>query len=112
MCSASGGQPAAFGYNYVVRGEIFGLRMGFDPRVTNQGAGTVLVARMLQDSCERGDTLFNFGAGYLECKRYWLTSVELTHRYSWFPHTVRAQAIRLKRKWQSLKQRSPAASQV
>lgn len=97
LCVA--GKPAAFTYCYAFRGEVFGLRMGYDPLVSKDGAGTVLIARMLEDSCSRGDTLFNFGSDYLECKRNWLTSVEQTHRCSWFPPTARAQALRLKRKW-------------
>src|SRR5487761_702804 len=49
------GRPAAFAYNYHYRGHTYGLRMGYDATVSRDGAGTVLMRRMLADGFERGD---------------------------------------------------------
>lgn len=92
------GEPAAFAYNYHYAGCVQGLRSGFDPAFSKDGAGTVLYARMLQDSCARQDRCIDFGAGYLQCKRHWITHVEASYRYTHFPVAdVRAQLLRAKR---------------
>ncbi len=65
------GRPAAFAYNYQYRGHVYGLRMGYDAAVTSDGAGSVLVHRMLRDSHQRGDRLFDMGPGSQDCKRHW-----------------------------------------
>ena len=54
----------AFNYNYVYQGYVSGLRLGFDPRFADCGAGTVLMCHMLQDSFERGDNTFDFLPGF------------------------------------------------
>jgi len=79
------GRPVAFNYAYHYRGSVFGLRTGFDPATASDGAGTVLQARMIADSFQRGDHLYDLGAGYLECKRYWLTEARPSFRYTCFP---------------------------
>jgi CelD/BcsL family acetyltransferase involved in cellulose biosynthesis len=98
-----GGRPAAFAYNYHHAGHVYGLRMGYDPQVSRDGTGSVLMRRMLQDSFERGDHIFDLGPGALACKKPWQTSVETSYRYTYFaPGTARAQALRVKshlKKW-------------
>lgn len=97
-----GERPAAFAYNYCYGGHVFGLRMGYDPSVSQAGAGTVLMRRMIADSFERGDHTFDLGPGSLAAKRPWQTSLETSYRYSHFAATPRAQAMRLRRhvrKW-------------
>ena len=92
------GQPAAFAYNYHYQGHIYGLRMGYDAGVTRDGVGSVLVHRMLQDSFERGDQVFDMGPGSQRCKRHWRTHAVPSYHYIHFPATaVRAQALRLQR---------------
>jgi CelD/BcsL family acetyltransferase involved in cellulose biosynthesis len=91
-----GGQPAAFAYNYVYQGYVFGLRAGFDADASRDGLGSVLTARMIEDSFRRGDHTFDLGTGYLDCKRYWHTSLETCYRYTHYPlGAARAQALRL-----------------
>lgn len=77
-----GGQPAAFNYNYVYQGLVYSLRMGFDPGVSNKGLGRLLMGRMLRDSMERGDRIYDIGPGSLDAKKYWYTSVESSYRYT------------------------------
>lgn len=92
------GRPLAFSYNYVSRGSVYGLRMGFDGALARSGAGNILVMRQLRDSCERGDRLFDFGAGYFDCKRPWLTAITPIWRWSHYhPASLSAQLLRLKR---------------
>ncbi len=94
-------RPVAFNYAYRCAGNIFGLRTGYDATATNEGAGTVLQARMIADSFARGDRLYNLGPGYLECKRYWLTEARPSFRYSHFPADVPiARLMRAKRNFQ------------
>jgi CelD/BcsL family acetyltransferase involved in cellulose biosynthesis len=91
-------QPVAFMYGYVRQGSVFVLRTGYDQGEQFAGAGTVLLARLIQDSFERGDSLINMGAGSLDWKRYWQTSVDTTYRYTYFaPLALKAQALRCKR---------------
>ena len=88
---------AAFAYNYCHQGWVYGLRMGFDARLSRDGAGSVLLARMIEDSFRRGDRLIDLGAEYLEAKRFWLTSLRWSHRATHFsPTAPRAQVLRLK----------------
>lgn len=94
-------KPLAFAYNYHCRGEVFGLREGYDANLSREGAGTVLTARSIEDSFRRGDRLLNLGAGYLDGKRRFLTRIVPIYRYSHFPPgTARAQLLRLKRRVQ------------
>lgn len=93
-----GGRPVAFAYNYHYQGHVFGLRSGFDASVATAGAGTVLLGRALRDSFHRDDKTYDLGPGSLEAKRYWLTTVESSYRYTHYPISVpRVQALRLKR---------------
>ena len=91
-------RPAAFCYNYVYRGNVYALRAGFDQDLTELRPGTMLTRLMLEDSFRRGDRLFDFGPGSLDCKRHWQTSNVTSYRYTHFPKSVpRAQLLRLKR---------------
>ena len=90
--------PVAFNYGYHYQGHLFGLRMGFDRSRGADGAGSVLLCRMIQDSFARGDRLFDLGADYLDCKRPWRTRLANSYRYSHYPAGIsRAQIIHAKR---------------
>lgn len=91
-----GGQPAAFAYNYHYSGHVYGLRMGYNSAVSRDGAGTVLMRRMLEDSFARGDHTFDLGPSSLSCKKPWQTSVATSFRYTYFAGGTRAQALRIK----------------
>lgn len=92
------GKPAAFAYNYHYRGHVYGLRMGFDAGVTRDGAGSVLVHRMLKDSFDRGDRVFDMGPGSQQCKRHWRTAAVPSYHYVYYPvMALRAQALRVQR---------------
>ena len=90
-------RPVAFNYAYQYRGYVFGLRMGYDPQVSN-GAGTVLQRRMIEDCFARGDRTYDLGADYLSCKRFWPTRFVESYRYTYYPARPVAQALRVKRR--------------
>ena len=95
------GSPVAFAYNYHYRGSVFGLRVGFDPNLSAHGPGTVLQRMILEDGFQRGDHLYDMGAGSLDYKRNWQTSQVTSYHYTHFPPTApRAQLLRLKRWFQ------------
>jgi CelD/BcsL family acetyltransferase involved in cellulose biosynthesis len=97
------GKPVAFNYAYHHQGSVFGLRTGFDAAAARDGAGSVLQARMIEDSFNRGDRTYNLGPGYLECKRYWLTETRPSFRYTHFPAAAPvAQLVRAKRSLQRM----------
>jgi len=94
-------KPIAFVYNYHYRGRVYGLRKGFDPQYAAAGPGTVLQYLMLQDSFRREDRCYDMGAGSLDGKRYWQTSLVTSYRFTHFPlSTARAQLLRIKRWFQ------------
>jgi CelD/BcsL family acetyltransferase involved in cellulose biosynthesis len=91
-------QPVAFNYCYHYSGQVYGLRMGFDRSSPAEGAGSVLLYRMIQDSFARGDRRFDLGADYLACKRNWLTRTATIGRQIHYPPSIsRVQLIRAKR---------------
>lgn len=91
-------RPAAFAYNYRHRGLISGLRMGYEPDLSAGGPGSVLQRLILEDTFRRGDTLYDFGPGYLDCKRPWQTCTATSVHYTHYPLSVpRVQLLRLKR---------------
>ena len=93
-----GGLPVAFAYCYQSAGYVYGLRMGFDAEQAHEGAGTVLLARLIEDSFERGDRIVDLGSEYLDCKRPWQTRLAESYHVTHFrPSGPKAQALRLKR---------------
>jgi CelD/BcsL family acetyltransferase involved in cellulose biosynthesis len=104
-------RPIAFTYNYHDRGLVDGLRNGYDPAAVHEGAGTVLMAKMIEDSCRRGDRLLDLGPDYLEAKRNWLTRMHPAYHYTHFhPARFRAQTLRLKqivKRWLALSTPAP-----
>ncbi len=92
------GRPLAFAYNYHCRGQVYGLRAGYDATVSREGAGNLLLAWMIRDSFGRGDRLLDFGVGSLDSKRHFATRIAPIFRYSHFhPTALRAQLLRMKR---------------
>lgn len=92
------GRPAAYYYGYRCRGEVFGLRTGYDPAVAD-GAGAVLLGRVLEDSFARGDTRLDLGEGTEAYKRRLRTTVETSSRLTHTAWTAwRPRALRLGRR--------------
>jgi CelD/BcsL family acetyltransferase involved in cellulose biosynthesis len=92
-----GGRPAAFAYNYHYRGNVYGLRAGYDQNVA-AGAGTVLLRQMAEDSCRRGDYRIDLGPDSLDYKRPWATRIQTSSHYPYYaPEKLKAQAVRAKR---------------
>jgi CelD/BcsL family acetyltransferase involved in cellulose biosynthesis len=105
-----GGVPAAFAYCYQTAGYVYGLRMGFDGQEIHDGAGTILMARLIEDSFERGDRILDLGTEYLDCKRHWLTRLEPSYHVTHFRSSgAKAQALRLKRWLSGIRHRRGAA---
>lgn len=91
--------PCAYAYNYVYRGSLFGLRVGYNAEAAKHGPGNLLYLKTLQDSFARGDWLYDLGPGSLEAKRYLRTRLVTIYRCSHYhPLNLRAQLVRLKRR--------------
>jgi CelD/BcsL family acetyltransferase involved in cellulose biosynthesis len=104
------GQPAAFAYNYQYSGRVYCLRMGYNPAVSCDGAGSVLMCRMLEDCFARGDHTFNLGPSSFAHTQPWQTSVETSYRYTYFSGGTRAQALRIKSRLKQWLMRHRAAA--
>lgn len=92
------GRPVAFVYGYHYQGNVYALRMGYDPDFAPFGPGTVLLRRLLEDSFARGDQCFDLGIGSLCCKRHWITELATSYRYTHYPaDDWQAQLLRAKR---------------
>lgn len=102
------GRPVAFTYNYAYQGYVYGLRMGYDPEAGGAGAGTVVLARALEDSFARGDAVYDLGPGALGIKRHWTTRLADSRRQTYYRLTPRAQGLRLKQAFRGWLQRGPA----
>ncbi len=101
-------RPAAFVYGYHHRGQLYGLRRGYDAEYAPRGAGNVLLGYVLRDSFARGDKFYDLGVGSLDSKRHFQTRTLPILRFSHYPPlALRTQVLRLKRWWDS---RSLAAS--
>jgi CelD/BcsL family acetyltransferase involved in cellulose biosynthesis len=98
----AGGEPVAFAYNYYQRGYVFGLRIGYDERHSKYALGNVMYARVIQDSFQRRDAIYDMGPNHIEAKQSLLTEVHPIFRYSHFRgRSLRGQLVRLKRLWDS-----------
>ena len=91
-------RPVAFAYNYHWRGYVSGLRVGFDPELGREGVGGLLWGMSLRDSFERGDRVYDMGAGALDVKRHYRTDVLPVFRFGHYPALApRTQLLRLRR---------------
>lgn len=90
------GRPAAFWYGYHAAGQVLGLRMGYHADSTMDGAGTALLATLIQDGIARGDQTFDLGVGPERYKERFRTHMLSSHRVThtptaaWRPQLVRA----------------------
>ena len=80
------GQPAAFLYGYHCQGNVLALRTGFDSSLGG-GMGSALLLKTIEDSCDRGDRMIDFGPGEREHKRRLRTRTESTYRLTYTPMT-------------------------
>lgn len=107
------GEPAAFQYNYLFDGQLFGLRMGFERKFASYGVGKSLLGWMIEDSFTRGDRSIDMGVGDYDFKRKFRTGTETSLRYTYYPWTaLRGQGVRwsqwLKSRWQTAEPRVAA----
>jgi hypothetical protein len=92
------GEPAAFIYGYHFHGSAYGLRRGFNARLSKTGLGTVLLWNTLKGSALAGDQIYDMGIGSLESKRHFQNHLMPLIRLSHFPSSVpRTQLLRLGR---------------
>jgi len=90
--------PLAFVYNYVWRGYVYGLRVGYDARAAREGPGSLLLAEVVRGCFEQGDWLFDMGIGSREAKRRLLTRQVPVFRYSHYAlPPLRTQLLRVRR---------------
>jgi CelD/BcsL family acetyltransferase involved in cellulose biosynthesis len=98
----AGGEPVSFAYCYCHQGYVFGLRIGHDERHAKHALGNVTYGRVLEDSFNRGDVVYDMGPSHIEAKKSLLTEVHSIYRYSHFRNrSIRGQLLRLKRFWDS-----------
>lgn len=91
-------EPAAFIYGYHYRGNVYGLRRGFDAQRSRAGLGSVLLWKTLEDSAWRGDRIYDMGIGSLESKRHFQNRLLPIIRLSHFPAAgFRTQLLRFRR---------------
>jgi hypothetical protein len=91
-------RPAAFIYGYHYRGQVYGLRRGFDSEISRSGLGSILLWNTLKDSAQRGDCIYDMGIGSLESKRHFKNRLLPIYRLSHFPITaMRTQFLRFGR---------------
>ncbi len=91
------GQVIAFAYNYAYQGNVYGLRLGFDPAAAKISPGNAICAYAFEDSFRRGDRIYDLGPGSLDCKRYWQSSFEPIVQYTYHrPRAIRAQLMKWK----------------
>lgn len=92
-----GDKPAAYNYNYVADGRVYGLRCGYDATLDLDGCGRVLLFKMIEDSFHRGDVEHNFGPGDQPYKERFAT--ELRHAYTFLHYarySLRSQLMHLR----------------
>ncbi len=92
-------EPAAFAYNYYFDGSVYGLRAGYDARLSKAGLGNLLYARIIEDSFRRGDHTYDLGVGSLDVKKRLLTRIAPILRYSHFRVTSPAAQILRTKRW-------------
>lgn len=99
------GRPIAFWCGYHMAGQVVGLRMGYRSDSLVEGAGTALLAKLIEDSIVRGDRTFDLGVGSEKYKARFRTHQIESHRITHTPTVAwRPQLVRASR-W--LKQRLP-----
>ena len=87
----------AFAYVYHFDGRLYGVRMGYDPDHAGLSPGSLLLARMIKDSFERGDVSLDLGTGPAAYKEQWITGRLASYRYTYYaPNSPRSQLLRLK----------------
>lgn len=92
-----GGRPAAYNYNYVADGRVYGLRCGYDATLDLDGCGRVLLYKMIEDSFRRGDSEHSFGPGDQPYKERFAN--ELRHAYTYrhyARYSLRSQLMNLR----------------
>lgn len=87
--------PIAFCYNYSHNAQVAAVRMGFDRQWESLGPGRILLAKLLEDSFDRGDHQVDLGQGDFDYKRRIRTSAKVSYRVAHFPwHGLRSQVVR------------------
>jgi CelD/BcsL family acetyltransferase involved in cellulose biosynthesis len=77
-----GDLPAAYTYNYLYRGIISGVRMGYDPKFASAGAGSVLLRETIKNGCDHGDHTFDLGESPSPYKRHLANKAVETVRFT------------------------------
>jgi CelD/BcsL family acetyltransferase involved in cellulose biosynthesis len=82
------GRPVAFWMGYQYDGHVIGLRMGYREDAPIGGAGTTLLARLIEHSFERGDSSLDLGPGGEKYKQRLRTHTETIYRLTHTPRTA------------------------
>ena len=96
-----GGRAIAFAYAYHHQGSVCVLQLGSTPEFADETASPVLLADMLKDSFQRGDSTVDLGAARLPAARPWLTHMVKCYRCRHYRiGAARVQLLRLAHWWQ------------
>jgi len=86
----------AFCYNFHYKGQVLGIRSGFDPAFRKISLGNVLLSLQIRDSIQRGDVSIDLGTHHSDVKTRWTTNekpaLRICHYQSYSP---RAQLLKL-----------------
>ena len=100
------GECIAFAYNYCFAGRVYGLRVGYDPRMSKVSPGNMMYGHAIQDSLQRGDTAYDMGPGSLECKRHWHSRLDPIWQCTYYhPRAIRARLMQWKNQFEDWRRR-------
>jgi CelD/BcsL family acetyltransferase involved in cellulose biosynthesis len=92
-----GDAPAAYNYNYIADGRVYGLRCGYDATLELEGCGRVLLYKMLEDGFRRGDVEYNFGPGRQAYKERFATEMRYAYTFRHYArYSLRSQILNLR----------------
>ncbi len=107
------GRPVAYHYNLIHQRCLFGLRTGYDQQYRHLGVGMVAIARLLQDSIQRGDVTLDMGAPQSLFKEQLATDMVPVARYTWAaPGGLRARLYQWKRRRDQRRHRAENKTQA
>ena len=102
-------QYVAFAYNYSYRGQVYGLRIGYDPELSRFSLGNLLYAYTIKDSYARGDDLYDMGTGSLHIKRHLRSRVEPVMQHTYYnPRSIRSRLLKWKGRFDDRRQNEQA----
>ena len=76
------GTPIAFALNFIYKGSLQGIRIGYDQGKAPSGTGNTLHLLMIENSFQLGDRVYDMGPGSVDIKKVLRTEIRNIYRYS------------------------------